>query len=341
MRFGNLYYLWFLLVVPLLIFFYIFAFDRKKKALSLFAHNAVLSRLLIWVSFSRQYFKAALLCAAVLLIIFSLSEPKWGYHWQEVKRRGIDIMFVLDTSRSMLAADVKPSRLERSKLELSEFIDHLQGDRIGLVVFAGTAYVQCPLTLDYGAFKLFLDQVDTNLVSRGGTDIGGALRKAEGAFQSGDNKYKIIILITDGEDLEGNAVSAAEEAQKIGIKIFSIGLGTPEGVPIPVVDEQGNKTYVRDSSGQMVLSKLDETTLQKIALYTGGAYVRGTDAEGLGLQSIYEEKIAGIEKKELKSTMQKRYENRYQIPLLCAIILIIAEFFVSEKRKMHKREELV
>ncbi len=338
MQFGNLNFLWFLFLIPLLVIFYIYAFDKKKKALAQFAHSEVLSRLLVWVSFPRQYLKAAFLCVSVLFIVFSLTEPKWGYHWQEVKRKGVDIMLVLDVSRSMLAADVKPSRLERAKLEISDLADKLQGDRIGLVVFAGSAFAQCPLTLDYGAFKMFLDQVDTDIVSRGGTDIGGAIRRAQSAFLEGENKYKIIILITDGEDLEGEGLKAAEEAKKKGIKIFAVGIGSNEGVPIPVTDEQGNKVYVRDKEGKMVLSKLDETSLQKIALYTGGAYVRGNAAEGLGLEKIYNEKIMDLEKKELKSTMQKRYENRYQIPLLFAIILIIGEFFVSEKRKQKVNE---
>jgi len=338
MQFGNLNYLWFLLIVPALVLFYVWAFDKKKKALALFAHSEVLSRLLVWVSFARQYLKASLLCSAVLFIVLSLTEPKWGYHWHEVKRKGIDIMLVLDVSRSMLAADVKPSRLERAKLEIGDMAGKLQGDRIGLVVFAGSAFMQCPLTLDYGAFKMFLDQVDTDIVSRGGTDIGGAIRRAKSAFLEGEDKYKIIILITDGEDLEADALKAAEESKERGIKIFTVGIGSSEGAPIPVIDEQGNKVYVRDKEGKMVLSKLDEPTLQKIALYTGGVYVRGADAEGLGLMKIYNEKISELEKKELKSTMQKRYENRYQIPLLFAIILIIGEFFISEKRKQKKNE---
>ena len=338
MRFGNLQFLWVLLVIPALILFYSAAFSQKKKALALFAHSDVLSKLMVFVSFTRQYVKAGLLCGVVLMIVLSLIEPKWGYHWQEVKQRGVDIMVVLDTSRSMLAADVKPSRLERAKLEIGDLLNNFEGDRIGLVVFAGTAFLQCPLTLDYGAFRLFLDQVDTDVVSRGGTDIGTALSRAMSAFLEGENKYKVILLITDGEDLEGNAMKVAEEAQKHKIKIFSIGLGTSEGVPIPYYDEKGNKSYVRDQSGQMVLSKLDEQTLQKIALYTGGAYVQGSQAQGLGLQRIYDEKIRVMEKRDLKSTMQKRYENRFQIPLFFAVCLIMIEFFVSEKKKVKKND---
>ena len=338
MRFGNLHYLWLLLIIPALVFFYMYAFDKKKKALALFAHSDVLSRLLVWVSFPRQYFKAALICAAALFAVLSLIEPKWGYKWQEVKRKGVDIIVALDVSRSMLAQDIKPSRLERAKIEIGDFLNHLQGDRIGLLVFAGTAFMQCPLTLDYGAFKLFLDQVDTTVISRGGTNIGRAIERAEESFLEGENKYKIIIFITDGEDLEGKAVEVAEEAKKRGIKIFTVGLGSSEGVPIPVFDDQGNKSYIRDKAGNMVLSKLDETTLQKIALYTGGAYVNGNNSQGLGLKEIYNEKILNLEKRELKSTMQKRFENRFQIPLMIAVILLILEFFISEKKRVRANE---
>ncbi len=339
MKFGNLHYLWLLLVIPILVIFYIHSFKRKKNALALFAHNDVLARLLVWVSFPRQYFKAGLLCVGILMIIFSLIEPKWGYQWQEIKRRGIDIVIAVDVSKSMLAADIKPNRLERAKLEIGDLLNHLHGDRIGLVAFAGTAFLQCPLTLDYGALKMFLDRVDTNLISRGGTDIGGAIKRAQGAFPEGENKYKIIILITDGEDLEGNAVKLAEKAKNNGIKIFTVGLGNTQGVPIPMYNENGNKSYLKDRSGQMVLSKLDEITLQKIALFTGGSYVNGSSAEGLGLIKIYKEKVLDLEKKELKSTMQKRYENRYQIPLLFGILLVVSEFFVSEKKKVKKHEQ--
>ncbi len=338
MRFGNVHFLWLLLVLPVLILFYVHAFAAKKKALSLFAHSEVLSKLLVWVSFPRQYFKAAILCLGVFFIVFSLIEPKWGYKWQEVKRKGIDIIIMLDVSRSMLAQDVKPDRLERAKLEISDLVDDLQGDRVGLLVFAGTSFMQCPLTLDYAAFKMFLDQVDTDSISRGGTDIADAIRRAQASFLEGESRYKALMLITDGEDLEGDPLEAAKEAQKSGIKIFTVGIGSQEGVPIPLFDDQGNKSYVRDKQGNMVLTKLDEQTLQKIALQTGGAYMRATGTGGLGLQKLYDEKIASLEKRELKSTMQKRYENRYQIPLLCAIILVVLEFFVSEKRRVRSHE---
>lgn len=340
MRFGNLHFLWLIILIPVLVGFYMFSFSRKKKALALFAHHDVLSRLLTMVSFARQYAKAALLCVAVLFIVFSLIEPKWGYQWHEIKRRGVDMVIALDVSRSMNAADVKPSRLERAKMEIADMVEHLKGDRIGLLVFSGSAYVQCPLTLDYGAFRLFLDQVDTDMISRGGTDIGRALQHAEAAFTQADNQYKVIVLITDGEDLSGNGLEIAKDLQKKGIKVFTIGLGSQEGVPIPVFDDEGNKKYVRDKQGQMVLSRLDETLLQKIALQTGAAYVRASQTEGLGLERIYEEKIFELEKRELESSMQKRYENRFQIPLTIAIILIIAEFFLSEKRKVKAGETI-
>ncbi|MBD3184553.1 VWA domain-containing protein [Candidatus Poribacteria bacterium] len=276
--------------------------------------------------------KAILLLLVLCFLIFALMGPKWGFKWHEVKRQGIDIIVAIDTSRSMLAQDVKPNRLERSKLAVEELLDLLQGDRIGLVAFAGGSFLQCPLTLDYGALSIALSAVDTELIPRGGTSINGAIRTAIKAFEGKAKKYKALILITDGEDHEGDPEKAAEEASEQGIKIFCVGVGTKDGELIPVMDEMGNVIFLKDNKGQVVKSSLDESSLQKIALKTGGGYVRASGAE-YGLDLIYNEKIANMEKRDLESKLQKRYEERYQIPVIIALGLICMEIFVSDRRR--------
>ena len=332
MIFSNLRYAHFFWLVPLLIIFYIWAFRTKRRALETFAQRHLIPMLTSTVNWRSQKLKALLGIFSVCLLIFALIGPRWGFQWHEVKRQGIDIIVAIDTSKSMLAQDVKPNRLERSKLAIEELVDLLQGDRIGLIAFAGSSFLQCPLTLDYGAFGIALNAVDAGLIPRGGTSISGAIRTSITAFEGEAKKYKALILITDGEDHEGDPVKAAEEAAKQGIRIFCVGVGTKEGELIPVVDKDGNRSFLKDREGKVVKSRLDETTLQKIALTTNGGYVRASGAE-YGLDVIYNEKIATMEKKELESKLQKRYEERYQIPAAIALGLLCLEALLGERRR--------
>jgi Ca-activated chloride channel family protein len=332
MIFSNLRYAFFFLLVPLLIIFYIWAFISKRKALETFAQRHLVPMLTPTVNWRGQKLKAVLAILAACFLIFALIGPRWGFQWHEVRRQGIDIIVAIDTSKSMLAQDVKPSRLERSKLAIEDLLDLLRGDRIGLIAFAGSSFLQCPLTLDYSAFAVTLNAVDTDLIPRGGTSIGSAIRAAIRAFGGRARKYKALILITDGEDHEGDPAKAAEEAARQGIRIFCVGVGTTEGELIPLVDENGNRSFLKDREGKVVESRLDETTLQKIALSTGGGYVRASGAE-YGLDIIYNEKIATMEKKELESKLQKRYEERYQIPTAIALVLLSLEAFLGERRR--------
>jgi len=326
-RYAHLFWL-----IPLLIIFYIWAFRSRRKALETFAQQHLVSMLTATVNWRNQKLKAVLVIFAVGLLVFALMGPRWGFRWHEVKRQGIDIMVAIDTSNSMLAQDVKPDRLQRSKLAIEELLDLLQGDRIGLIAFAGSSFLQCPLTLDYGAFARALNAVNTGIIPRGGTSITGAIDTALTAFEGKSKKYKALILITDGEDHEGDPVKAAEEAAKQGIKVFCVGVGTRDGELIPIVDQKGNRSFLKDRSGQVVKSRLDEETLQKVALTTGGGYVHASGAE-YGLDIIYNEKIATMEKKDLESKLQKRYEERYQIPAVIALGLLCLEAFVSERRR--------
>lgn len=332
MRFGNLYHLWFLLIIPVYTLFFVWAFHSKSRALAKFAQNDMLKYLLQSVSFGRQRLKPVVFLLGVFFLVVALVQPKWGYHWKEVKRKGLDIVVALDVSNSMLATDIKPSRFEAAKREMKSFINLLKGDRIGIVAFSGSAFLHCPLTLDYGTAKLFVDHLDVGSIPLGGTNIGAAIRKSIRAFEGHDKKHRVMILITDGEDHEEKVMSAVEEAKKHGVVIFPIAAGRKEGAPIPSFDKQGRKGFVKDRQGNIVLSKLDPVLLQKIALMTGGK--KGTIGTGsFPLEEIYLSEVSKMEKKELRSSRQKRYENRFQWPLLLAILLFVLESLINERKK--------
>ncbi len=340
MRFGNLEYLWLLTIIPLLVLFYVWAFSSKKKALQKFADSELLGHLLSSVSFTKQKIRPILFLAGVLFLIISLIQPKWGFQWKEVKRRGLDIVVALDVSKSMLAEDIKPNRLEAAKREIKNLINLLRGDRIAIVSFSGSSFLHCPLTLDYGTAKLFLDNLDVKSIPLGGTDIGVAILKSVRAYEGHEKKHRVLILITDGEDLKGKAMEAVEEAKKHGIVIFPIGIGRKEGAPIPYYDEKGRKGFVKDREGKIVLSKLDTILLQKIALMTGGK--KGSIGTGsFPLEEIYQEEVSRMDKKELESSRQKRFENRFQWPLFIAIIMFFCEAVISERKRTFNKRETV
>lgn len=332
MRFAAITSAYLFWLIIALIGFLFWANSRKIKAFETFADKNLLATLLASFDIRKYRLKEALIIVALFFTVFALMRPQWGFKWQEIKRKGLDILVAVDVSKSMLAEDIKPSRLERTKLALADFVKHLKGDRVGLIAFAGSAFVQCPLTVDYSGFLLSAESLDINTIPKGGTSISSAIREAIKSYEGGLKKYRVLIIITDGEDHEGDPVKAAELAQKEGIKIFCIGIGTNEGELIPVADESGNKGYLKDRSGAVVKSRLDETTLQKIALTTGGSYVRASSRE-FGLDLIYKEKLSEMEKRELESKMAKQYEERFQIPLALAFLLLAAEFIISDRRR--------
>lgn len=297
----------------------------------LFAEKRLLPDLCLNFDSRKSRYKQFLFILGTTLVILSLMRPQWGFKWQKIQRKGLDIIVAVDVSKSMLAEDIKPSRLARTKLALADFVKQLKGDRIGLIAFAGKAFVQCPLTLDYSGFLLAVDALDTDTIPVGGTSISSAIEEAIRSYEGGLKKYKVLIIITDGEDHQGDPLKAAEEAKKEGIKIFCIGIGTKEGELIPVTDEKGNREFLKDKSGQVVKSRLDETILQKIALATGGSYVRATNKE-FGLELIYKEKLADMEKRDLESKLAKQYEERFQWPLFLAFLILAMEFLISERK---------
>ncbi|MBN1493998.1 MAG: VWA domain-containing protein [Candidatus Omnitrophica bacterium] len=336
MQFGDLNYAWFLLLIPGVIMLFRFAGMRKKIAEQKFADLDLVKQLTMHVDSTRVTFKKVLLVLTFTLMVLSLMQPKWGFHWEEIKRKGIDIVVALDLSKSMLAEDIKPNRLERARMEIKNLINILQGDRIGIVTFAGTSFIHCPLTLDYATAKTFLDALDTDLIPEPGTNIGGAIEKALRSFEGVDKQHQVLILITDGEDHEEKVMESVKDARSKGVIIYTIGIGSKVGAPIPITDEQGNKVYLKDRSGQVVVSKMDSEMLQKIALMTGGK--NGTiGGAQFPLEDIYLNEISKMEKKELGSMRRKKYENRYQWPLAIALLLLLLEFFIPVTRRVQKR----
>jgi len=330
MQWGHLSFLHALWLVAALALLLRWAAGRRRKAMESFAEPALVEGLIMGLSERRRRARGALLLIAMALAAVALAQPKWGYHWQRVTREGIDIVIAIDTSKSMLATDVKPDRLTRAKMEVSELLDRLQGDRVALVAFAGSSYILCPLTLDYSAVDMFLKVVRVGVVPLGGTDIGGAIGQAIRIFQGSERQHRALILLSDGEDLREGTEAAAKKAKELGVKIFSVGIGSPSGELIPVEGDEGSKSYLKDREGKLVQTRLNENTLQQVALLTGGSYVYPS-AGTLGLVDLYGEKIAGMEKKELVERQRKVYENRFQWPLAAAFFLLCLEAVLNER----------
>jgi Ca-activated chloride channel family protein len=336
MNLGNDRALWLLFAVPVvLIPVYVWCFWRKSRALKALASVEMLKKINISVSLKKQLFKALLLLSAFVIIVIALTQPRWNPQAQKIKRQGRDVCILLDTSRSMLAEDIKPSRLERSKLAIKDLMEVLQGDRMAIVTFAGNASVKCPLTQDYAFVRMVLDDISTESTTRGGTMIGDAIRKAaEDVFDRQSREYKDIILITDGEDHDSFPVQAAEKAAKEGIRIIAIGLGDENtGCRIPITGPSGEKTFLK-YNGQEVWSKLDADTLRKVVYATnGGKYLSVEPGTTLDLGQIYEGLIASAQKRELESTTMTRYDERFQVFLALGLGLIVWEYLTSEKKR--------
>ncbi len=332
LRFAHAHYLSLLALVPLLIVFYSLVFRWKRRAMARFGDLELVQKLGRSVSRTKQVVKAGLMVASVGFMALALARPQVGTKLEEVRREGVDIFVALDVSRSMLAEDIKPSRLAKAKHEIAAFIDILQGDRIGLIAFAGEAFIQCPLTLDYGAAKTFLEIMEPELIPTPGTDLQAAILMAMKNFEAKERKYKVLVLITDGENHRGDPVQAAEAAAKEGVVIYTVGIGSPQGVPIPTYDERGiQRGFKKDRNGQVILTKLDALTLEKIALTGNGKYYQSATGQ-TRLEDIYEE-IAKMEKKELASMKFSQYEDQFQWLLLPAFILLLIESVITERRK--------
>ena len=318
------------LIVLLFAGLFAFGLRRREALLSRFAAARLLDQLTEKASHQRILLKAALILLAFALIGISLARPQYGVDWIERKARGLDIVFVLDSSKSMLATDLRPTRLDRAKLAIIDLVKRLESDRIGLVAFAGNAFLQTPPTLDYAAFRENLDAIGYSSISRGGSDIGRAIREAAKAFPE-DNSFKVVVLLTDGEDQQQDAITAAREVADDGIKVYTIGIGTPEGDYLKISNAQGDDEFIRDSSGQPVRSQLDETTLQKIAQLTGGSYSRLSDQS---LNTLYNSVLATLPREERQSELQEARIERYQWTLSIACILTVVEIFIRRRSNL-------
>lgn len=303
--------------------------EKNFAALRLFASETLLPRLLEGFSLNRRRMKMGLLFAAAMAIFAALARPQKGFEWQEVNRRGIDILIALDTSRSMLATDTAPNRLERAKIAIDDFVQKLDGDRAGLIPFAGTAFLMVPLTLDYDIVLDSLHEIDINVIPRPGTNISAAIDEARRAFSS-SNKEKILVLVSDGEDLEDDALQAASRAASDGIRIFTIGVGTAAGELIPVRGSMGNTGFVKDETGNVVKSRLDEETLNKIAEKTSASYFP-LGQGGEGLQKVYIEKLKLLPKSEFAQRMTRKPVDRFEWALFIAFLALTLEFWLKER----------
>ncbi len=338
MKFEEpIYFLLFIAVLFLgLIMFWSIA--KKKKLIARFGDLPLIIKNAPYISFARQRTKATLLIIALLFLVISMARLQFGTHTETLKREGLDIVIVLDVSNSMLAQDMKPNRLEKAKQEIRGVIERLRGDRIAIVPFAGEAYTVCPLTLDYAAAIFLLNSVDQNSVSVQGTSLNYALETAIETFNQKEKKHKVIIFLTDGEDHGEGVLVTAKNAKDEGIKIYTVGIGNPDGEPIPILDRAGRQVgFRKDENGQVVISKVDEKTLRKISSETGGKYYRATAGE-IELDKIFSE-IEEMDKKELEGTIVTKFDDRFQIPMFFALLFLLVEFFVPERKlRAHKMD---
>jgi len=323
---------WFLagaVVVVLLVLFFKKMQQKRQQELGRFASSHLLGKLCANVSGKRRVIKKTVLLFAIVCCFVALARPQYGVKWVDVKRKGIDILFAIDTSKSMLTEDVRPNRLQRAKYGVLDFVGQLEGDRVGLMPFSGSAFLMCPMTIDYNAFESSLQALDTAIIPKGGTDLANVIFEAE-AVLSNEANHKILVLITDGENLEGDAIEAAKQAAKKGMTIFTVGVGTSEGELIPL-SRNGKTGFVKDETGKFVTSQLDENGLTEIAEITAGLYVP-FGASGEGLQTIYQQKLSLIPKEELAEKRHKIPLERFIWPLGLAIILLIGEFLVGGRK---------
>ncbi|MDO8548751.1 MAG: VWA domain-containing protein [Ignavibacteria bacterium] len=330
-RFANPEYLHALYIIPVIIVLYWLYRKNRIKLLERFSERKLHNILFPSFSGLKNTVKFGLVIIALIFLIIAAANPQVGTKMEEVKQTGIDVFILLDVSNSMRAEDIKPNRLEKAKFQIGSLINRLRGDRIGLIIFAGDAYVQIPLTTDYSAANLFLSAVDFNSVPSQGTAIGSAVSLALKSFDKSAPTEKVIILITDGEDHEGDISSVVKEANNAEVRIFTIGLGSTGGSPIPIYNPRGEQTgFKKDNEGNIVLTKLDEETLKQIASSANGEYYRGSNYED-HLDKIYEE-LSELEKAEFGVKKVTDYEDRFYYFLAPAIILLLFDFFLSERK---------
>jgi Ca-activated chloride channel family protein len=332
MHFARHEYLNLLWALPALGLFFYWSFRNRRRRLEKMIGFSLAPKLTTEFSRGKSILRAVWLMGFFTFGILAVARPQWGTQLQTVHRHGVDIIVALDTSYSMNTEDVAPNRLQKAKGEIRRFMERSEGDRIGLVSFAGTAIVQCPLTLDHGAVRLFLEASNAGMIPEPGTSLASAIGTATSAFIEKERKYKALVLFTDGEDLEGKVNKAVSKARDAGVVIYAVGIGTSQGMPIPIRDSKGDVVeYRKDPDGKVVVSSLDERSLAEIAGQTGGRYFKATTSEG-EIESLYNE-ISELEKKELESKLFQNFEDQFQYPLALAILFLAGESWINEKRK--------
>jgi len=337
LRFEHIAILWALTAVPIMVVVFFAVRKWKSKALSALGNRATVLRMIPEVSFSRPAWKFVFFVLAYASLVVGAANPQIGTTMEEGKREGADLMILLDVSNSMLAGDLAPNRLENAKRAISQLIDNLHNDRIGIVIFAGEAYVQLPITTDYSAAKMFLNNITTDIVPTQGTAIGAAIDMGLKSFDYVNGSSKAMILMTDGENHEDDAVGAAKRARDKNVAIHVIGLGSAEGAPMPIYENGNPVGFRKDEKGETVMSKLNEPMCKEISTAGDGVYVRASNANsGLGLVM---DQIAKMDKKSYSSKMFKNYEDRFQFFLAFAVVMLLLEFFISS-RKNKKLTEL-
>ena len=329
-KFGNIEILYALLVIPVLIILFFLTRYMKRRALKRYGDTTLITQLMPYVSRVRPVVKFIFTLLALAALIFGLADPQFGSKLEKVKRKGVELIIALDVSNSMLAEDIDPNRLERAKRSISKMIDNLHNDKIGFIVFAGDAYIQVPITTDYSAVKMYLSTINTDIVPKQGTAIGSAIELAMRSYDQESDLEKALIIITDGENHEGNAIKAAQEAYDNDIKISTIGMGSPQGSPIPIRKQNGRAIYQKDQEGNTVISKLDENMLKRIAAEGHGTYVRANNAR-TGLDKIFSE-INKMTKKEIESKVYTAYEHRFQYLIGLALFFLFIDLMILERK---------
>ena len=336
MSFGAPEWLWGLLVIPLLIALFVRAENRGLRRLQQFVSARLLPQLAGTVNRPRRIMRFGLQLLGLALALVSLAQPRWGYTFEDVKRKGLDLLVAVDTSRSMLSNDVQPNRLDRVKLAVQDLINELQGDRVGLIAFAGRAFLQAPLTIDYDAVVEAINDLDTKTIPEGGTNISSAITTATQSFGKSAMGNRALVIFTDGEELSGDAVKTAKEAADAGVRIFTVGVGTPQGSLIPVAGDNGETSFVKDSGGQVVKSKLDDKRLREIAQATDGFYLHLENGPRT-MQQLQTEGLAKMQAAEMDVRLSRRPIERYEWPLGAALVALAFSILISERKRVRER----
>lgn len=332
MRWGAQYMLWWLIALIPALFILQALHRQRRKQLGQLVAETHWKTLLSTQPFKQNGQRTLLRLLAAALLIIAMARPQWGFHWEEVKQRGLNILVLMDTSKSMLAEDIKPNRLKQTQWAVRDLLRELKGDKVGLIAFAGGSFLQCPLTIDYAAFMMQLDDLYAGIIPKGGTDTGAALKTALESFETESAADNVIILISDGEDHEGAPLEMVDELKESNVRVYSIGVGTPDGELIPIRDQQGRVSFLKDNQGNVVKTRLKEQVLRDLALQTGGFYVRSAPGD-FGLDRIYREGIAGLQTAEQEARRARVYEERYPWFAGAALLVLLLEASLIERRR--------